>query len=601
MGENIHTRWLNRWLPKPNPRSLSKPRDMLYAVDEAPPLGMTLALGLQHALLALMLSVYGVIAASELGLSGGAVQEFVSTCILVAAVGTLLQASATRFGAGHLVVHIPTPVTLGTFIAVAGTLGLEAAAGGLLIGGILVLLLSRGVSRLRSIFPPEVTGVVVTMLGLSLVQGGVERSLGLTAGAVVIDGSAALVAGLTLMIIIALSIWGGQRWRNYAVLIGVGGGYLVTVVFGLDLGQAEPSESAARLFDLPLFDLPLAELPTPVLVMAAALPMVMVEVVNAVDNFGNLLTLDKMNDADWRRADLPMVSRGIFAQGIATLLSGLTGTPSTGISSANIGLAFATGVAARRVGLIAGLFLLVFAFMPQVSALIANTPRAVVGAILIYTAGYLIVAGMELILSRLLNPRRVFVVGLAIVAGMAIVVLPELPATAPSWAEPLLASSLAVAAIVAVVLNAVFQIGVKQRANFPVPERTPVAAAQDFVDSQGTAWGARRIVIARAAQSLGEAIELIEPLRQPDSPPLLLEAAFDEFFLEFTLSYEGLALSMAPEVDQVDLASIMEDEDDERLERALDALPLIMLKRLADRIRVGKRGKLTYLQLRFEH
>jgi len=45
----------------------------------------------------------------------------------------------------------------------------------------------------------------------------------------------------------------------------------------------------------------------------------------------------------------------------------------------------------------------------------------------------------------------------------------------------------------------------------------------------------------------------------------------------------------------------MEDDDDERLERALDALPLIMLKRLADRIRVGKRGKLTYLQLRFEH
>jgi xanthine/uracil permease len=138
---------------------------MLYAVDEAPPLGMTLTLGLQHALLALMLSVYAVIAANELGLSGGAVQEFVFTCILVAGGGTLLQASATRFGAGYLAIHIPTPVTLGTFIAVAGTLGLEAAAGGLLIGGILVLLLSREVSRLRSIFPPEVTGVVVTMLG----------------------------------------------------------------------------------------------------------------------------------------------------------------------------------------------------------------------------------------------------------------------------------------------------------------------------------------------------------------------------------------------------------------------------------------------------
>lgn len=605
MSESTISGWRRHWFPKwpargqPKPRQPAgrKPRDMLYTVDDSPPLRVTLTMGAQHALLALMLSVYAVIAAQSIGLSGGAVQEFVATCILIAGVGTLLQASGTVLGSGQLAVHIPTPITLGTFVAVAGTLGIEAAAGGLLIAGMVVLLLSKALPQLRTLFPPEVAGVVVTMLGLSLVQGGVERSLGLSALEPMPDASAVLVAGLTLLPIIGLSIWGGPRWRSYAVLVGVVIGYGCATALGL--GDAVP-----RVADEPvgLFHLPIAAIPWPVLALAAAVPMVMAEVVNAVDSFGNFLTLDKMNDADWRRADLPMVSRGILAQGITTLLSGITGTQSTGVSSANIGLAFATGIAARRVGLVAGLVLLFAAFVPHISALIANTPRAVVGAILIYASGYLIVAGMELILSRLLNPRRIFVVGFAIVAGMAIIVLPRLPESAPAWLEPLLASSLAVASFVAVVLNVVLRIGVKQRAACTIPDQGALAAIQDFVDMQGATWGARRIVISRVAHSLGEAIELIAPLRAGQAAPVRLEAAFDEFFLEFTLRYQGAALALDGDLEPAErLAELLESGDIETLERALDSLPMMMLKRLADRIRAGQQGETAYLRLIFEH
>ena len=87
-----------------------------------------------------------------------------------------------------------------------------------------------------------------------------------------------------------------------------------------------------------------------------------------------------------------------------------------GSSSANLGLAHATGVAARRVGVAAGILLILVAFLPQFAQLIMLLPAAVIGAIMIYTAAYMMVSGMELILSRLLNGRRRATVGFSVAA-----------------------------------------------------------------------------------------------------------------------------------------------------------------------------------------
>jgi hypothetical protein len=151
-----------------------------------------------------------------------------------------------------------------------------------------------------------------------------------------------------------------------------------------------------------------------------------------------------------------------------------------------------------------------------------------------------------------------------------------------------------------VALNLLFRLGIKQRTYFTVPELHPAPASEAFIHSQGAIWGARSVVIARAARSIGEAIEVVAPQRTPDSEPLRLEAAFDEFFLDLTLFYPGAPLSLTTDSQGENPASWL-DMDGDALERALDALPLIMLKRLADQVRSGTRDQLAYLQLRFEH
>ena len=95
-----------------------------------------------------------------------------------------------------------------------------------------------------------------------------------------------------------------------------------------------------------------------------------IEIISAVGSIGRGVAVDKLNNAKWRRSDLPMIGRLVMCQGIGVLLNGLTGTPSTTMNSANIGLAHSTGVAARRVGVAAGIIFIVVACLPMLSTFI---------------------------------------------------------------------------------------------------------------------------------------------------------------------------------------------------------------------------------------
>ena len=169
------------------------------------------------------------------------------------------------------------------------------------------------------------------------------------------------------------------------------------------------------------------DLPRPTLVFGAILPLLVIEIISAVGSIGKGVAIDKLNNAKWRRSDLPMIGRLVMCQGIGVLLNGLTGTPSTVTNSANIGLAHSTGVTARKVGITAGIIFIVTACLPMLSTFLTIIPRPVMGAIIIYTAGFMMVTGMQMILSRMINNRRMFMIGLSITVGAAIMLMPEAP------------------------------------------------------------------------------------------------------------------------------------------------------------------------------
>ena len=588
-------RILDQILPPPQVQKAERPDDMLYWSEEKPPFSVLAVMGLQHAGLALMLAIYAVIAAQSIGLDTADAAAFTSSCIFLVGLCSLLMGLRSRLGGGLLMIGVPGPISLGGYIAVTAAYGIGATMGAVLVAGLGTVVLARFIPRLRAVFPPEVIGVVVMMLGMSMIAGGASRSFGLgDTGDLSLPAVAA--SAVTVAVIVILSIWGSARLRLVAVLFGALAGVAAAVI----AGATDPG-ALDRLATLPPLAMPLFSLDLPAIefVPAAIATIFLTEMIAVPDHFGSILAMQKMNDARWRRADMPMVARGVTAVGLTNMLGGFFAAMPVGTSTANIGLAHATGITARRVGIAAGLVLMAAAFLPPLAGLIVSTPVPVVGGILIYTAAYMIVSGMDLIMSRMLNNRRTFTIGLSVVAGTAVMVVPQLVEDAPAWSRSIVESALAVGAIAAIILNAFLRIGIRQKAQVRLTAAAGTAEATDFLEYHGRNWGARREVIMRAGLAVGEALEALRQSGTMQGEPLLT-ASFDEFNLVCSLAYRGQALPLGPQAAP-DLEAMLAEDDDAGIDAAMRQVSAVLIARLADRVRAAQKGDTAELRLHFDH
>jgi xanthine/uracil permease len=591
---------IGRAFGKPPEAERVPPPEIFYALTQTPPAPLLIGAGIQHALVALMYAVYAVLAARGAGLDPVAAAGFVSLSIVAMGAVTILQAAPTHLGAGRLLTQIPSPLSMVVFILVAQTHGLAAAGGGYLIAAVVVLALARLLPHLRAIFPPEIAGVVVILLGAELAVRGSGRFLGLSPETGVAP-LAMLIATGTLASIVVLSVWGNRVLRVYAVL----GGMAVGLTLALGLSDFA-GNAAAALVSQPAVALPGTgyAIPRPEFILEAALPLTIVAVLTVLNDFGSMTTIDRMDNARWRRADMRMVGRGMTAHGLGLVFSGMTATLSPVASSANIGLAFASGVTSRTVGLVAGGMLVAAAFLPGLASMLVVVPEPIIGAMMVYTASFLVVKGAELVLSRMLNARRTFVVGLGVASGIAVIVHTDIAATAPASLEWLLQSGLTFGSIVAILLNLLFRIGIRQSRSVQLSDADPAGTAARFLEEAGRDWGARREVFSRAALSVGEACEALAAAGlNPRSG--VLTADFDEFKLSLLLSHDGppLLLGQDQELEKPeDLDALLDGDDDAAIDRFTTRMSQVLLNRLADRVRscpAGQgRSQLTFL---FDH
>lgn len=582
------------WLALP-PRKPPRvnPKSVLYGIDERPPLVTLVAVSIQHLLLALMLTVFAVLAGRGVGLDPARTAAYTSACLLVLGIGTAAYGFRSRLTPGLPLVNIPNPATLATYVAVVNLFGLEAAVGAFVIANVAIFLLAGTLPRLRAYFPPEVIGVVVLMLGVSLLPYAARASVGMELGGA-FSPTAGLVALVTLAGIVWPAVWGPPRVRIVAVLIGTLAGLAAAVALGrFDRG------AAAVVADLPPVALPWPGLGfgLPRFELAAVLPVLLIEVIGATRQSANTLALEKLSDEKWRRADMALVARSVRTLAATNVVLAAMGLITGSSASANVGLANASGVMSRQVAILAGALMAALSLVPAVSTLIVLAPPPVVGGILIYTAAFMIVAGMDLVLSRMLNTKRSFVVGISIAIGMSVYVVPETTAAAPAWSTTIVGSGLTVAALVAVVLNLIFRIGIGRSASMTLTPGAPSDALVDFLETWGAAWGARREVILRAGMAIGEAVDLLAR-SGASAGPVDLAIVFDEVSLVCTLRYRGTPLRLAG--GEVPVADLL-DADEAELDAGLERISGLLVSRLADRTRAAGTGGSAELVLGFDH
>jgi xanthine permease XanP len=565
-----------------------KPVNIVYGVDEVPPFGVTVLSGFQHVGLISIFLVYPLLVSRDGGLSVAQISDSLSLTMLILGIGAILQSMPRGpVGARYLCPPVCTAAYLEPSLLAVKMGGMALVFGMTAFGGAVEALFSRFLRPLRPYFPPEISGFVVMLIGISIGILGLRYLLGVGA-AKPVDSAQVVVAAVTLTTMVGLSVWTRGAARVFCALIGMALGYVAAGLMGL-LTEAD-IDAVARA---PLVYLPSAAGYSWSWDSGLVIPFLVAALATGVRAIGDITICQKVNDADWVRPNMQSVSGGVLANGLTNVLAGLFGAHAVSTYTSSIGLAAASGVTSRRIGYAIGGILVLLAFLPKASAVLLIMPRPIIGAALLFTAAIIFVNGLQIIASRLLDARRTFVIGLSFIAGIAVDLFPGQFAAAPGSVQPFLTSSLVLGTILALALNAVFRLGMGRAHRIVVdPVQVESGKIEEFMEASGGAWGARRDVIDRARFSLIQSVETIVEGCAPEGPVEIV-ASFDEFNLDVRVSYFGPPLELPDKRPSNE--EIMASEEGQR------RLAGFMLRRYADRVQASHRAGRSTIQFHFDH
>lgn len=159
----------------------------------------------------------------------------VNAALLVSGIVTIIQCR----GIGPIGLRLPSVIgTSFTFVAAALAIGFSehgvaGILGASLVGSLIMVIGSFFMPYVRKLFPPVVTGVVVMMIGLSLIPVAVDWFAGGQKGdANDADPANLAMATFVLVLVVILVQWRKGIFSAAAIVIGMMVGYVVALAFG---------------------------------------------------------------------------------------------------------------------------------------------------------------------------------------------------------------------------------------------------------------------------------------------------------------------------------------------------------------------------------
>jgi xanthine permease XanP len=560
-----------------------KPSNLIFGVDESPGWGVLTLLSLQHISVLSIAFIFPVIVVDAIGGTPAQARDLINMAMLATGIGTILQGiNRGPIGSGYLCPLLNGPAFLSASLMAGKTGGLSLIFGMTAVAGCFEALFSRFVARMRAIFPSEVTGTIVMMVGIEIIPIAVRKFMGVDSAHPVPDMTAVGVAVITLVAMAGFNVWGAGRLRLYSVLLGMIVGY--TAAFGAGLLTAE---TLRAMVEAPLFSLPAVGRYGISFSMTLLIPFLVAVLSSALKTMGDLTTCQKINDTLWKRPDMANIGRGVLACSVSNVLSGLLGALGQSVSSSNIGLSIATGATSRRIAYGTGVILILLAFFPKLSSLF------VMGACLIFSVSFMILAGIQITLSRMIDSRKTFVIGISIIFGLSVDFAPELYRNIHPWVQPLFGSSLSLATVCAVLLNLVFRAGIAKSALLSItPGADTSEKIYNFMDQRGRMWGARAEVIQKATAAMNEFFEAaVEHALSREA--ITMTVRFDEFNLDLEVAYRGTPIELP--VVRPDTQELLTDD------QAPLKLAGYMIRSMSDGVSTESSEGRTRIALHFIH
>jgi len=497
-------------------------------------------MGFQHICIYAISLAFPVIIVREMGGTTEQAAFMISMSMIAGGIGSIIMALPKGpIGSGYLCPPVCSPTNFAAALVASKTGGLSLLYGMTFISGVSEAIFSRIVNRLRVLFPPEVTGLIVAMVGITVIRVACLNFLGLDRTDNVIEPSELIVSISTLSLIIALNVWSKGKLRLFCVLIGMIFGYILSYALGI-INNAE----LAKVRESSLLWFPFTRHPGWSFNLSLLGPYIIVMICSALKTMGDITTCQKINDAEWKRPDMKNVSKGILADAVSDITSGILGGAGQSTSSSNVGLSIATATTSRVVGYATGVLLIGLAFIPKISSLFAIIPKPVMGATLIFAISFMIVAGIQIIMSRMIDARKTIIIGVSLIFGLMVDLLPELFSNVHPWIRPVFSSSLATATLMAIFLNLLFRIGISKSQTIELePGVDSSEKIFNFMEKTGSLWGARREVIYRAISVINEFLESVTNLKLAKGN-LKVMVSFDEFNLDVNIFYDGILMEL---------------------------------------------------------
>ncbi|ERI51801.1 uracil permease [Pseudomonas sp. EGD-AK9] len=422
--------------------------------DENLGIGANLLYGLQH-----VLTMYGGIVAVPLivgqaaGLSPADIGLLIAASLFVGGAATLLQTLGLPFFGCQLpLVQGVSFASVATIVAIVGANGGEGGLPvvfGAVIGAALIgLLITPIFSKITKFFPPLVTGIVITTIGLTLMPVAARWAMGGNSQAADFGSMANIgLAAFTLATVLLLSKVGSATISRLSILLAMVIGTLVALAFGMaDFSKVGAGPVLA--FPTPLhFGMPVFEL-------AAIISMLIVVIVILVETSADILAVGDIIDT---KVDSKRLGNGLRADMIASAVAPLFGSFTQSAFAQNVGLVAVTGVKSRYVVATGGLILVTLGLLPIMGRIIAAVPTSVLGGAGVVLFGTVAASGIRTLAKvDYRNNMNLVIVATSIGFGMIPIAMPSFYHHFPAWFETIFHSGISSAAIMAILLNLLF-------------------------------------------------------------------------------------------------------------------------------------------------
>lgn len=433
----------------------TKPNGLIYGLNDRPPLRETLFAALQH-LLAIFVAIITppLIIANAIQLDQETTSFLVSMSLMVSGVATFIQCRRLgKIGCGLLCIQGTSFSFIGPIITAGLAGGLPAIFGATVAGSVVEMFVSRILKYARRIITPLVSGIVVTLIGMSLIKVGIISCGGGNASAP--DFGSLQNIGIALMVLVLIIIFNrssNRFLRMGSIVIGLIVGYAVSWWLGMvDFSsiQSYAGINYPQPFKYGLsFD------------FSSILGLGLVYLITSIEAYGDITANSLISEEPVEgETFIQRAEGGILADGFNSMIAGLffSSFPNS-IFAQNNGMIQLTGVASRYVGYFIAALLIILGVFPAIGNVFSLMPAPVLGGATLLMFGTVAAAGIRIIASQTINRKATLVMAISFAMGLSVEMVPDILKQLPDSLQSIFSSGTTTGGLTAIITNMVIRI-----------------------------------------------------------------------------------------------------------------------------------------------